>query len=464
MGITIKDLNVEDLHPNPDNPRKRMDDVADLEASIRTQGIKQPLLVTPAGQPDIDGRMQYRVVIGHRRLAAAKQAGLDTVPAIVEEMDPRREREIMLVENTQRSDLTPVEEADGYQGLLDLGMQVKEMARMTGRSDRFVRRRLRIARIPRQTRDSAPDFDQLTIDQLDKLTEFESDPDAQRTLARARDFEWTYRKLSSKRRKAEWGSYAAQALDNAGVDVHGFPDGKHYWNWRPHGYAHGRAIGDVNKPFWTVFIEDERWSQELVYAEDDMFYTYRPIPADELEQADAAEEARRAAKERSRELNRRAREFEAVAKANRVAWLRDNLRVLSRERAQEATYRLMVAETVGHGSRFPVWFYGEDVVETLVSFGWDMPVTEHDDEHWTLECEENLDAIREALMDRRSRILDVLAAGRESNIGWNYWRQRHGVDDMGIWYDVLERIGYQVSEDERKALKGAYLGGGDDES
>ena len=75
MGITIKDLNVEDLHPNPDNPRKRMDDVADLAASIRTQGVKQPLLVTPTGQLDIDGRAQYRVVIGHRRLAAAKQAG-----------------------------------------------------------------------------------------------------------------------------------------------------------------------------------------------------------------------------------------------------------------------------------------------------------------------------------------------------------------------------------------------------
>lgn len=57
-----------------------------------------------------------------------------------------------------------------------------------------------------------------------------------------------------------------------------------------------------------------------------------------------------------------------------------------------------------------------------------------------------------------------LAARWESNIGWNYWRSRHGVDDMCCWYDVLERIGYRVSEDERKALKGAYLGGGDDES
>ena len=184
MGITIENLQVDDLHANPNNPRKQVGDIDELASSIRSQGIKQPLLVTPNGETDIDGHKQYRVVIGHRRLAAARQSGLSTVPAIVEEMDARREREIMLVENTQRSDLTPVEEADGYQGLLDLGMQVKEMAEKTGRSDRFVRRRLKIARIPQETRDMSSDFSQLSLDQLDKLAEFESDPDMQRELAR----------------------------------------------------------------------------------------------------------------------------------------------------------------------------------------------------------------------------------------------------------------------------------------
>lgn len=115
-------------------------------------------------------------MIGHRRLVAARQAGLSTVPVIVEKMDACREREIMHVENTQRSDLTPAEEADGYQGLLDLGVRVKEMAEKTGHSDRFVRRRLKIARIPQETHDMSVDFSQLSPDQLDKLAEFESDP------------------------------------------------------------------------------------------------------------------------------------------------------------------------------------------------------------------------------------------------------------------------------------------------
>ena len=60
-------------------------------------------------------------------------------------------------------------------------------------------------------------------------------------------------------------------------------------------------------------------------------------------------------------------------------------------------------------------------------------------------------------MDRRSRILDVLAARRESQAEWQMWRSRAGLDRMNVWYDVLERAGYQVSADERKALEGEYI-------
>lgn len=465
MGITIEDLRVEDLHPNPNNPRRQVGDVADLEASIRVQGIKQSLLVTPTGETDIDGHAQYRVVIGHRRLAAAKQAGLASVPAIIERMDARREREVMLVENSQRSDLTPIEEADGYQGLLDLGVGVKEMAEKTGRSDRFVRRRLRIARIPQETRDMAADFSQMSLDQLDRLAEFESDPDMQRELARADDFDWTYQRLSQERRKAAWHDKAQKALAKAGIKVESFPDGKNFWNWHPHGCKAAHSFSDINTDFWTSFTRESDWPEARVYSYEYWFCTYTPIPADELEKDKAKTDKDNAIKARGRELNRQAREFEAIAKANRTAWLKDNLRTLTHEHAETGICRLALADTVGWRSVFPYRSCkGEDVIRELIAFGWSLPITEHDDEHWSLECKENLDSIRMVLKDRPLRILDVLAARWESNIGWNYWRQRHGVDDMGIWYDVLERIGYKVSEDERKALKGAYLGGGDDES
>ena len=465
MGITIENLQVDDLHANPNNPRKQVGDVDELASSIRSQGIKQPLLVTPTGETDIFGHKQYRVVIGHRRLAAARQSGLSTVPAIVEEMDARREREIMLVENTQRSDLTPIEEADGYQGLLDLGVRVKEMAEKTGRSDRFVRRRLKIARIPQETRDMSADFSQLSLDQLDKLAEFESDPDMQRELARADDFDWTYQRLSQERRKTIWHDKALKALAKAGIKVESLPDGKNFWNWHPHGYKAAHSFSDINSDFWTSFTGESDWPEARVYSYEYWFCAYTPIPADELQKDKAKTDKDNAIKARGRELNRQAREFEAIAKANRTAWLKANLRTLTPEHAETGLCRLALADTVGWRSVFPYLSYkGEDVIRELIAFGWSLPITEHDDEHWSLECRENLDSIRMVLKDRPLRILDVLAARWESNIGWNYWRSRHGVDDMCCWYDVLERIGYRVSEDERKALKGAYLDGGDDES
>lgn len=311
----------------------------------------------------------------------------------------------------------------------------------------------------------AADFSQMSLDQLDRLAEFESDPDMQRELARADDFDWTYQRLSQERRKAAWHDKAQKALAKAGIKVESFPDGKNFWNWHPHGCKAAHSFSDINTDFWTSFTRESDWPEARVYSYEYWFCTYTPIPADELEKDKAKTDKDNAIKARGRELNRQAREFEAIAKANRTAWLKDNLRTLTHEHAETGICRLALADTVGWRSVFPYRSCkGEDVIRELIAFGWSLPITEHDDEHWSLECKENLDSIRMVLKDRPLRILDVLAARWESNIDWNYWRQRHGVDDMGIWYDVLERIGYKVSEDERKALKGAYLGGGDDES
>lgn len=456
MGITIENLQVDDLHANPNNPRKQVGDIDELASSIRSQGIKQPLLVTPNGETDIDGRKQYRVVIGHRRLAAARQAGLPTVPAIVEEMDARREREIMLVENMQRSDLTPIEEADGYQGLLDLGVRVKEMAEKTGRSDRFVRRRLKIARIPQETRDMSADFSQLSLDQLDKLAEFESDPDMQRELARSIDFEWTYRRLASKRDKTKWCGEADKALAKAGVRVESLPDGKNYWTFEPRGYRRHNIISSTRDPFWKQFTSEDGWPEFCVFKVDGDYCLYKPIPLDQIEREENAKTERQAIMARGKELDRKARDFEAIARDTRFAWLKTNLHTLTREQTVAGICELAIAETVGWGSMFvsrPI--HGEGVVEALIGFGWNLPITEYDDEHWSLECKENLDSIRVVLRDRPLRILDVLAARQEDNAGWRAWRTMRGVDEMRVWYGALELLGYQPSAEEREALKGA---------
>ena len=92
------EISIGDIDPNPDQPRRSFDEegIAQLAASIREQGVLQPVLVIDTG----DGR--YRLVAGERRWRAARQAGLDTIPAVVREMDMSQQQQAALVENLQR--------------------------------------------------------------------------------------------------------------------------------------------------------------------------------------------------------------------------------------------------------------------------------------------------------------------------------------------------------------------------
>lgn len=138
----ITNINVTKLKEHPDNPRKNIGDVTELAESIKARGILQNLTVVPAE----DG--MYTVIIGHRRLAAAKQAGLTEVPCAVIEMDYKTQLSTMLLENMQRSDLTVYEQARGMQMMFDLGVSVAEIVEKTGFAETTVRKRLKIATLP----------------------------------------------------------------------------------------------------------------------------------------------------------------------------------------------------------------------------------------------------------------------------------------------------------------------------
>lgn len=138
----ITNIEVTKLLQHPDNPRKNIGDVAELAESIKARGILQNLTVVPAENG------MYTVIIGHRRLAAAKQAGLTEVPCAVVDMDYKTQLSTMLLENMQRSDLTVYEQAQGMQMMFDLGVPVAEIVEKTGFAETTVRKRLKIATLP----------------------------------------------------------------------------------------------------------------------------------------------------------------------------------------------------------------------------------------------------------------------------------------------------------------------------
>lgn len=148
-------LPVRLLHPHPENPRKDLGDLEELAESIKAKGVLQNLTVTPRlVNGEISGKewMQgYTVVMGHRRLAGAKQAGLTEVPCRIVPMSHREQLENMLLENMARSDLTRLEEAEGFQLLLDLGDSVEDVAQKTGFSESTVRRRVKLLELDRES-------------------------------------------------------------------------------------------------------------------------------------------------------------------------------------------------------------------------------------------------------------------------------------------------------------------------
>ncbi len=141
----IRTLPIGKLRPNPDQPRRSFDEaaLAELANSLKNHGVIQPILAEDAG----DG--SYLIVAGERRYRAAKIAGLAELPVIVRSFDPQRRLEIALIENVQREDLNPVEEAEAYRSLMALGSRSQEeVADVVGKSRSAVANAMRLLKLP----------------------------------------------------------------------------------------------------------------------------------------------------------------------------------------------------------------------------------------------------------------------------------------------------------------------------
>ena len=139
---------IDKLAPNPNQPRIEIGDLSELIASIKEKGVLEPLLVRPS---DV-GR--FMIISGERRYRASLEAGLTELPCIEMDVDDRVVAEISLIENLQRKDLTPFEEADGLQALAErFGYTHEEIARKVGKSRTSVTEALSLASIPSDVRD-----------------------------------------------------------------------------------------------------------------------------------------------------------------------------------------------------------------------------------------------------------------------------------------------------------------------
>lgn len=168
--MSVVNMPIEYLVPHPQNPRKDLGNLEELTASIKENGIYQNLTVIPVNEAVPGEEPKYMVVIGHRRLEAAKRAGLQEVPcAIVRGMSETRQLQTMLLENMQRSDLTVYEQAQGFQQLLDFGMDIEDISQQSGFSKSTIRRRLEIAKLDQNKLKELSSTRQLSLKEFDAL-------------------------------------------------------------------------------------------------------------------------------------------------------------------------------------------------------------------------------------------------------------------------------------------------------
>lgn len=333
----IKLINTSLIDPHPDNPRKNIGDVTDLAASIKTNGLLTPLSVVPNGE-------RYRVIAGHRRLAACKQAGIRAVPCFVLQLDPLQQLEAMVTENCQREQLTVLEEADAIQGMLALGATTASVAHRLGRSGDYVRDRAKAASIKTEVRASRDDFSQLTIGQLVAIARYDGQPDRQKELAQAAgtsNFDYILRNIERDENDRQWVESVAALLveSDSGINLIPHPE-KPYSDpeWR---YA-GCMFPSTGTPEEVIEkIRELNRAAVSIHTEQVYLWTRRD------KTADAEKEARRAAEQAERDARRHAlEEYAAASACKRMAWLHANLHGIKRDKLVETTARLGLLQII----------------------------------------------------------------------------------------------------------------------
>ena len=145
--VVVRKIPLSQISTNPDQPRKTFskDELNELAASIRERGVIQPILLRAVtGRP-----YMYEIVAGERRFRASKIAGLDEIPAIIKTITDENAMEIALIENVQRENLNPIEEANAYKNIMQkCGYELADVVRLIGKSESYIRNSIRLTELP----------------------------------------------------------------------------------------------------------------------------------------------------------------------------------------------------------------------------------------------------------------------------------------------------------------------------
>lgn len=220
----ITDLFIDLLEHHPKNPRQDLGDLTELADSIREKGILQNLTVVP------NDHGTYYVVIGNRRLEAAKMAGLESLPCVISLMKEDEQQAVMLLENMQRNDLDPYEQAHGFQMCLDLGMTEDDLKKQTGFSKKTIRHRLNLLKLDHDKFKKGVERGATLQDYID-LEQIEDEETREKVLEDigTEDFRYRLRLALERQEEKKLFSNVLESLKSQGIEeVDERPEGYDY--------------------------------------------------------------------------------------------------------------------------------------------------------------------------------------------------------------------------------------------
>ena len=421
-------ISIDRLYPHPQNPRRDVGDISELTESIKANGIFQNLTVIEGGAGVPEGAEGYTVIIGHRRLAAAKAAGLTELPCSVVEMDEREQVATMLLENMQRADLTVYEQAQGFQLMLNLGETEQSIADKTGFSKATVKHRVKLLELDKTEFEKSQER-QVTLADYIKLEKIEDKEQRSKVLKSAgtSNFEWELESCLRHQRQEKITREWLDFIDDLFVQF---------------GYDRNREI--VKTVYMTRKMTDEDRNELRGLAEDienDYCYTegntYLYIMGKERsEPLPDYEEERRKREERVKRI----REVEAQTAALRRQFVKNytpdkkNLPVLLKA--------LFTLEA-------DVYDLGEETFAEMLG------IAVSDDGEYITDLPEFDKLLRKSPDKVLLAVCSVSTEGCMLN-AHDWYGHPEENQRLNDWYSVLTDLGYSLSDDEKALLDGSH--------
>lgn len=420
----IKEISLDCLIQHPKNVRKNYGDLAELTESVRVMGVLQNLVVTP--DPEREGC--YLIIAGNCRYQAAVQAGLESVPCSIVEMTEKEQIQTMLTENMQRKNLTVLEEAQGVQMCLDLGISEKDLAQKTGLSRDTIRTRKKIASL-NLTEEPA----NATIEEYLKVAELEDENDRNDALKVIGTNNFNMR-VNSLKEKEQWEKEKVKIIAIVSTVAEERKKLLYYGSFSKSWYirnekAAAEAVKEIDKDKNNVYVVG---SYMCVY-----LYTL-----EEPEESKEETEAERENRERRRDATEQGKSWADIARTTRMNYIRE-----------------MLDEGTGKYVSLIYWL-------SKIATGWDDPDMDIWDEVMEKETDEYEDETSEEeilsqIKDSPAKALVLIystleirkGAGLPTMSGSGKYHESESYKDL---YDFMMDFGYRPSEEEKKLLDGTH--------